>query len=186
MTTTGRERVQWHKIWGSLPLWGPLTSSVTNKEKQYFYRHFTGSEAGLNFIAFTTIFMASVLETNAKILSLTHLTELQKKNRKVGPEKSNGFLDVQSSAAINFRASHLALRKRYCQFDWEWPYVYYVVISLTNEQEWSRLYSASAIRSHFHETLEKIKTKKRVDLTFLAYLQSPVFTRRDFSLTSNL
>lgn len=79
--------------------------------------------------------MASVLETNAKILSLTHLTELQKKNRKVGPEKSNGFLDVQSSAAINFRASHLALRKRYCQFDWEWPYVYYVVISLTNEQQ---------------------------------------------------
>lgn len=49
--------------------------------------------------------MASALETNAKILSLTHLTELQKKNRKVGPEKSNGFLDVQSSAAINFRAS---------------------------------------------------------------------------------
>ena len=38
--------------------------------------------------------MASVLETNAKILSLTHLTELQEKNKKVGPEKSNGFLEV--------------------------------------------------------------------------------------------
>ena len=55
--------------------------------------------------------MASVLETNAKILSFTHLTELEKKNRKVGLEKSNGFLEVESSASIKFRASHLALRK---------------------------------------------------------------------------
>ena len=58
---------------------------------RYFYRHFTGSEAGLNFIAFTTIFMASVLETNAKILSLTHLTELQKKIEKSDQKKVTGF-----------------------------------------------------------------------------------------------
>lgn len=37
------------------------------------------------------MFMASVLETNAKILSFTHLTELEKKIEKSDQKKVTGF-----------------------------------------------------------------------------------------------